>query len=470
MSLNSKSRIRTDASTILDQLRNGELSVEQLVKQQLEQLSREHATLNAATHIFNENALEQARALDGNIDKSLPLFGLPCSVKETFGIAGHEVTAGSLRMTPEAHQHDAEIVRRLKAAGAIIIARSNVPEFAMTGETTNLRFGRCNNPLNPERTPGGSSGGEGALVGSGAALFGVGSDILGSIRLPAAFCGVVGFKPHSSAINKQGTWPIVNGNTKPWLALGPLTRSVRDARLVYNVIVDTPIPEGEALPLTLIEPVNLPLQTNQPCIVEAVAAAKTALLGAGLSKKSVDFGGIKKLFQHIPTLIWSDFYEGWNSALSSPTAGKFSLYKELMARLRGKPTVDGGLLIWIALGAIMRSRSEKSINKSVQLILKARDHYREALGGDGVMVTQTIGMIAPKHGDMNKASFRLGVNGLMTAHTIANYCDLPAIAIPGWKFCDPETGIPPSVTLMCAPGNEARLFAAAAIVEAAINP
>lgn len=470
MPITTKIRINQDASDLLAQLRQGDMSVTQLVSQQLEQLNSEHAALNAATHVFDEEALAQAKALDETGDKSLPLFGLPCSVKETFGVAGYSVTAGSVRMKPEFHQQDAEIVRRLKAAGAVIIARTNVPEFAMTAETTNLRFGRCNNPLAADRVPGGSSGGEGALVGSGAATFGVGSDILGSIRLPAAFCGVVGFKPHSGAVNKQGTWPPVTGDTKPWLALGPLTRSVRDSRLVYNVIAETPIPEGGALPVKLIEPLNLPLKTLQPCISDAVAEAKSALLKAGLVSTDGDFSSVKKLFPQIPTLIWSDFYKGWNALLSSSTAGKFSIAKELFARLRGKPTIDGGLLAWIVSGAVMRPRNPNTINTRIQNFADARQSYRELIGDEGILVTQTIGFVAPKHGGMNKASFKVGVNGAMTAHTLANYCDLPAIAIPAWKFCDPETGLPPSVSVVGTPGNEARLFAAAAVVEAALNP
>ena len=159
-------------------------------------------------------ALAQARLLDATGDRSLPLFGLPCSVKETFAIAGEPLTAGSMRMTPQVPTEDARIVRRLKEAGAIVMARSNVPEFAMTAESVNPRYGRTRNPLDVDRVAGGSSGGEGALVGSGASVFGVGSDILGSIRIPAAFCGVVGFKPHSGAVDQSGTWPVVTGNTR----------------------------------------------------------------------------------------------------------------------------------------------------------------------------------------------------------------------------------------------------------------
>ena len=248
-----------DAVGLLAALRQGTLTAEQLVQAQLARLDQVQPQINGATHIFHQQALAQARLLDAAGDKSLPLFGLPCSVKETFGLAGEPLTAGSLRMEPEVPTEDAQIVRRLKEAGAIVIARSNVPEFAMTAESTNPRYGRTRNPLDVDRVAGGSSGGEGALVGSGSSVFGVGSDILGSIRIPAAFCGVVGFKPHSGAVDQAGTWPVVTGNTLSWLGLGPLTRSVRDARLVYDVIARQPVPAALPGAGRMVMPGGFPL-------------------------------------------------------------------------------------------------------------------------------------------------------------------------------------------------------------------
>ena len=170
------------------------------------------------------------------------------------------------------------MVRRLKAAGAVIIARSNIPEFAMTGESTNLRFGRCNNPHDITRVAGGSSGGEGALVGSGSSVFGIGSDILGSIRIPAAFCGTVGFKAHSKAIDNSGTWPVLKTSLKDWLGYGPLCRSVRDAQLIYNVLAEKPSPETSEIFKNLIIPEGFPITYRQSCIKDAVKTAHEAVL------------------------------------------------------------------------------------------------------------------------------------------------------------------------------------------------
>lgn len=457
-----------DAVGLLQTLRQGKLSSEQLVRQHLARLGQAQPFTNAATAVFQEQALAEARQLDASGERGLPLFGLPFSAKETFGLAGQQVTAGSLRMTPEVHTEDAEIVRRLRTAGAVLIARSNVPEFAMTAESSNPRFGRTNNPLDLRRVAGGSTGGEGALVGSGASVFGVGSDILGSIRIPAAFCGIVGFKPHSTAVDLRGTWPTVTGHTRPWLALGPLTRSVRDAELVYNVIANTPVPVTPQVHGRLINPRGFPLKLQQACIGEALAAARKALVHQ-FTQEEQDFSDTRSLFLQIPKLILADFAKDWQRLLSSPEAGEFSTLKELFAQLRGKPTIDSGLLRWLLIAPLLKPRSAARVQELAARFMRARTHYHGLLGEDGVLVLPTLGLLAPPHGKMNAESLKPGVNGLFTAHTMGNYLDLPAIAIPAWKYCDPQTGLPPSISVLCAPGGEARLFAAAKLIEVALS-
>lgn len=458
-----------DAVSLLQQLRQGALNAEQLVGQHLQTLAREQPRLNAATSIFHEPALAEARRLDLEGDRSLPLFGLPCSVKETFGLAGQQVTAGSQRMAPEPHAQDAEIVRRLKAAGAVVIARSNVPELAMTAESTNPRYGRTNNPLAPDRVAGGSSGGEGALVGSHSSVFGVGSDILGSIRIPAAFCGVVGFKPHSAAVDGAGTWPTVTGNTRTWLGLGPITRSVRDARLVYNVIAREPLAAGDQAGGRLVLPGGFPLTIQDACIGQALATARAALVGGGYREQAQDFSDVRHLFLQIPKIILDDFYDTWIRLLTTQGQAPFSPWRELAAQLLRRPTIDNGLLTWMLIAPLMKPRRPSTVARIAAEYARARARYDAMLGADGVMVLPTLGLLAPHHGKMNRQSLKPGVNGLFTAHTMGNYLDLPAIAVPAWKYRDPATGLVPSISLLCAPGAEARLFSAAQIAEAALN-
>lgn len=472
--------LQTDAVALRAQLEQGDFTAEHLLERQLARLDATQPLINGATAILRTQAQQQLAqqqlAHAGGLPRG-PLYGLPCSVKETFGMAGHDVTAGSMRMTPQAHARDANVVARLKAAGAIVLARGNVPEFAMTGETTNPRFGRTNNPIDAARVAGGSSGGEGALVGSGAAVFGLGSDILGSIRIPAAFCGVVGFKPCSSAVDGEGTWPQVAGETANWLGIGPLTRSVRDARLLYSVIANqAPPPPASVAGMRLIGPDGFPFRIDDDAIGRALTAAQQALLDAGLRREPAGkavFADVGSLFFKVPAAILHDSAAAWQRLLSTPEAGRFNVWGEALRQLTGRATIDRGLFLWLlqnaTLAQAIKPHSARAARQLAATFEQARARYRALLGTDGVLLLPPLGMLAPRHGDMNRKTLRPGPNGLVTPITFCNYCDLPAISIPAWKHLDRATGLAPAVMLACAPGAEGRLLDAAAIVEAALN-
>lgn len=458
-----------DATDLKQLLERGERSAADLLRQHLARLDATQGALNGATQVLREEAAEALRQA-----RPGPLAGLPCSVKETFGIAGHSITAGSRRMTPQPQAVDAAVVAKLRGAGAIVMARSNVPEFAMTGETSNPRYGRSNNPLDPSRVAGGSTGGEGVLVGSGASAFGLGSDILGSIRIPAAFCGLVGFKPSSAAVDGAGTWPQIDGHSAGWLGIGPITRSVRDARMVYQVIAErAPAPPAPLAGLRLLGPAGFPYKSESPCIDAALAAAQDALGRAGMRPEAASFGDVGKLYFRMPSLILHDAAPSWQALLSTPQAGRFNVWGEALRQLTGRASIDPGLFMWMlqgaTLGQFIKPRGTAQLARLVATFEAARAHYRGLLGADGILLLPTLGLLAPKHGGMNRKTLRPGPNGLMTPITFCNYCDLPAIAVPAWRHADPATGLAPSVMLACAPGAEGHLFDAAVAVEAALN-
>jgi len=122
------------------------------------------------------------------------------------------------------------------------------------------------------------------------------------------------------------------------------------------------------------------------------------------------------------------------------------------------------------LKPIVKSRRPEKREKIAHSFMEARSNYQQLLGEANVMILPTIGLVAPKHGRFNRVSLlNPMVNGLFTSHTLGNYLDLPVVCVPAWKFCDSRTGLPPSVSLLCSPGGEDRLFATAKIVEAALN-
>jgi len=452
-----------DATELLRQMRSGERTSEDIVREHLDRIEREQPRLNAAAQVLRGEALSEARNPAPG-----PLSGLPITLKETFGIGGREVTIGSRRMRPIRCTEDSAPVRKLRAAGAIVIARSNVPEFVMTGETANLLYGRTNHPADRTRTCGGSSGGEGALVGSGCSPLGFGTDILGSIRIPSCFCGIVGFRPHSEAVDKAGVWPASGKFFETWNGVGPMARSVRDIRLAYDVVARMPLPAPAGVSgLRLIVPDGFRLKYRAPCIESAYLDAQEKLKAAGLSLERHDFSDVPSLFLNIPRLVTGEMIEPWIEWLSSG-GERFSPASELVRQVFGRPTVYPGFFMWFVLSPLMRPRRSSTLPRIIQRYEAARSKYYALLGRDGILVLPTLGLLAPQHGSMNRISLRPGVNGLFTAETFANYINLSAITLPARRHADPSTGLKPGIMLACAPGAEASLLDAAAELETAI--
>lgn len=444
-----------DATTLIEQIASGERSAVEVVQWHLDRVDEVNPALNAATEVLHDTALAQAEQPPAG-----PLSGLPITLKETYGLAGKQVTCGSIRATPVDCTDDAPVVRKLKAAGAIVIARSNVPEFVMTAETHNLRFGRTHHPADQSRTPGGSTGGEGALVASGASPLGFGTDILGSIRIPATFCGLVGFRPHSEAIDKTGVHPVSGPFFETWNGLGPLARSVRDARLAYSVIAEQAPAAPEAIAgLRLWVPEGYPLKAGAPCIDAAWKVAIDGLQAAGLSIDRSPLPQAKNLFMALPKLVTGEMIPLWRECLS-PTGNPFSVTRELLRQALGKPTIQPGLLLWFTLVApLYRPRSAAALQAIIDQFEAARTSVRGALGDDGILCLPTLGMLAPKHGAMNRATLmRPGLNRQITAHTLANSMDLSAITVPAPGYRDAQTDLVPGVMLAAAPHREGMLL------------
>lgn len=448
-------------------MENGRISAEEVVSAHLDRLAASHRVLNAATHVFREEALAEARS-----PRPGPLSGLPVSVKETFGLAGHSVTAGSLRMRELPCESDAAAVRRLRDAGAIIVARSNVPEFAMAGETDNPRYGVTRNPLDPARTCGGSSGGEAALVASGGSAAGLGTDILGSIRIPASFCGLVGFKPASEAVSKEGSWPDLTGRfTDSWLCAGPIVRSVRDARLIYEVLTGTRMDVRDSMDsVRVLDPAGFPLAFRHEAIPTALELARQGLQETGVTLESGPVGDVGRWYRDkIRFLSW-ELLPVLEDLLRDPARGRISLAREAFRRWKGKPEIYDGLYRLLVVGRLTRYRSARAAARCMSRIEEARAEVRGLLGKDAVLLLPTLGTLAPRHGQMNRLSLKAGVNGLFTPLTMCNYLNLPAITVPAWRCRDTGTGMVPGVMLAAAPGSEALLLSVAERLETIVGP
>jgi Asp-tRNA(Asn)/Glu-tRNA(Gln) amidotransferase A subunit family amidase len=213
-------------------VREGRMSAVEIVTEALERIERRDGDVKSVTAIWPEDALEQARALDER-GATGPLAGLPMLVKDNTDVAGRVTNFGSRTMVdrPPAERTESS-VERMVAAGAIPIGRTNIPEFAFQGYTDNDLFGPTRNPWGLEWSPGGSSGGSGAALAAGLAPIATGTDGGGSIRTPAAFCGLVGLKPTNGLIGRRPIPSWLDTSTQ-----GPFGASVEDAKLLLHVML-----------------------------------------------------------------------------------------------------------------------------------------------------------------------------------------------------------------------------------------
>jgi amidase len=184
-----------------------------------------------------------------------PLHGVPFSVKDSIDVAGIPTTAGTVgfQNSPPANR-DATLVARLRQAGGIPLCKTNLPDLLFSFETDNLIFGRTNNPYDVSRTPGGSSGGESALIAACGSPLGLGSDCLGSVRVPAAFCGITSIKPTSGRLPRTGHVPPMGGWAEKLWQIGPMARWTEDLVLAMHLLAGEDGSDFTAAPVVLIEP------------------------------------------------------------------------------------------------------------------------------------------------------------------------------------------------------------------------
>lgn len=211
------------------------LSPVELTQACLDRIERWNPRLNAFITVTAETALAQARAAEAEIQRGVwrgPLHGMPLALKDLVDTAGVPTTAASALFKDRVPVEDAEVVRRLLAAGAVLLGKLNLHEFAYGGSSVVSYFGPVRNPWDPERIAGGSSGGSAAAVAAGLCLGALGTDTAGSIRLPAACCGIVGLKPTYGLVSTRGVIPLSWSNDH----VGPMARGVRDATLILQAI------------------------------------------------------------------------------------------------------------------------------------------------------------------------------------------------------------------------------------------
>ena len=309
---------------MVSMVRDGVLSPLELVDAHLRQIEKRNPSINAFVTVLAEAARDTARALERGGARGL-LHGVPVTVKDSFDMAGLATRVGSLERPLTPAPRDATVVARLRAAGAIVLGRTNTPEMLKRYDTDNAITGRTNNPWDVERTPGGSSGGEAAAIAAMFSAGGVASDGGGSIRVPAHFCGVAGLKPTPGRIPGTGHTPSLGYPAGLVTVVGPMARTAADLRLLFSVLSGYDGQDGFSVPVPLREATINPMRIGVwerfygvPVDPEIRAAVRMAAALAGDLGYTVD-GFEPRGLERAPNL-WNFLFSQWLDAGKDLTA------------------------------------------------------------------------------------------------------------------------------------------------------
>src|SRR5580658_518350 len=362
------------AVAMAERIRKKDISPAELVEAHLAKIERLDPKLNAFVHVDSARARRAARAAETAVsDRKTsgsalgPLHGVPISIKSSLEVAGLRCESGTRLRTGFVATQDAPIVARLKNAGAIVLGVTNTPELLMAWETNNLLYGRTNSPWDLERSPGGSSGGEGAAIAAGMSAGGVGSDGGGSIRVPAHFSGICGLKPTPGRVPSTGHFPESGGPFASIGVVGPMARTVADLKLLFEVMQGPDVGDTNAAPVPLRWPNEDEARGlrigyfeddgRTPVTAETRAAVRNAakaLRDAGFNVERFHPEGLEEARQ----LWWKYFVVAGGMLLRPMFNGRESdlspILKQFLEWAAGQPAHSGRSLLdaWIRRDAV----------------------------------------------------------------------------------------------------------------------
>ena len=436
------------------------LSPVELVDAHLRQIEKHNPKLNAFVMLFADAARSLARASEDRQSGNAllgPLDGIPVTVKDSFDMAGFPTACGSRFYQQGIAASDATAVRRLRAAGAIPLGKTNCPEFLSNYETDNFTTGRTNNPWNLERTPGGSSGGESAAISSFCSAGGIGSDGGGSVRIPAHFCGIAALKPTPGRMSAAGHVPEINHPGGLLGVAGPMARTAADARVLFEAMAGHDLDDPFSAPVPRRQPNLEGLRIGvmegfgkvpvQPAIRDAVQSAAAKLGDLGFPVDAFQPKGIERA----PNLWWFFFGE-----LPARFTRDFIAGREADAHWTGTEFLHKGL------------EGPEPTAKSLVDNLAARDKMRVSMLRQmeefPVLLLPPCGTTAFRHRQRryNTGTKEIGLFEAMMPVTPFNLFGMPGIVIPFGMDAD---GMPVGIQLVARPFEEELLLELAVRLE-----
>ncbi len=456
--------VLTSAAQQLQLLRSGQVSIAELAEAHIRQIERLNPTLNVFADFNADRVRAEASRMDASGEPRGPLYGLPVTVKSSIATAGLRCEIGSLLHRGDLPREDAVVVARLRAAGALILGTTNCPEFLMAYESANLLHGRTGNPWDPERTPGGSSGGESAAIAAGMSAAGLGSDSGGSVRVPAHFTGICSLKPTPGRIPGRGHLPPCVGPFSILGAIGPMARTIQDIALLFRVLSGQDPDDPVSPPVELTESDPNALRGNTigyfeddelvpvtPETRAAVRAAAEALRHAGFRVEPFRPDTLESLRK-----LWWKFFVQCGAMFYEPTIrGKRQqlspIFQEFLGIAESVPPLTATELLdaWAELD-LLRART----------LAAMREHP--------VLLCPVASIPAFRHGERSWTIEGRAVGYLdAVRHTQwFNALAAPAAVVPVGKSPD---GLPIGVQIVARPFHDEAALGIAAVVDAAFG-
>ena len=450
---------------VTESIRARKLSPVEIVTANLARIAAIQPKLNPFVHLHAESALAQARSAEHTPNRASelgPLHGVPITIKSCIDVAGWPCPAGSLLRKDYVAENDAVLVARLRAAGAILLASTNTPEFLMAYETDNRVTGKTCNPWDLSRTPGGSSGGEAAAIASGCSMGGVGSDGGGSIRLPAHFSGICGLKPTPGRIPATGHFPAGAGAFS-WIGVvGPMARTIADLRALFHVMAGPDPGDASSAPVPLRLVGDAELKGLRIGILESDALGKpdhqtraalqktaNALAAQGFIVEPIHLQGLDQAID-----LWWFFFGPTIAHLFQPTVAQHQndlspIFRDYLHHSTAPVTLD----------ALLAACAERDLLRA-KILLQMRDVP--------LLLSPVSTTTAFRHGE---GTWQPGApqcyRDTMRFTQWLNLAGLPGISVPVAISAD---ALPIGLQLIAHPHQEELLLAVAEKIETARGP
>ncbi|MDE2357187.1 MAG: amidase [Alphaproteobacteria bacterium] len=405
-------------------LESGDASSRGLVEQALEAIA---ADPRAFTAVYPEAARKAADACDAarRAGRVLsPYAGIPISVKDLFDLEGETTLAGAaIRRGAPPARRDARIVERLRGAGVIIVGKTQMSEFAFTGLGLNPHAPQPVNPVDPLRAPGGSSGGAGVCVALGQVPGAIGTDTGGSVRIPAAWCGLVGFKPTQARISRDGAFPL----SETLDSIGPLARTVEDCRILDGIMANdweegaSPPPKSPS-EITLGIPDRLVLDDLAPEVASGWERGLSRLSAAGVRLTPFAFPELSRLAEV-------------NARGTISNAEAYAMHRRL-GLLERREAYDPQVLVRIEVGARMSAADYLDLLAARSDLIAASAHRTAPFDA---IIAPTTPNLPPRLTELETPEVFVRQNALALRNaSIANFLDRCAISLPLATDCAPS--------------------------------